>query len=87
MQISLHQGIFCLTYLFAEEIDEYIVHQVDLIAYTQIFDSWGAQLPPHMWSNKPYIDEVTCIFVFNNFGRLMSDKFILGVLHNKRIAV
>lgn len=47
-----------------EAIAEYIVFQVQSGAHcVQIFDSWGGQLPPHMWNtwSKPYIDEVTSI--------------------------
>lgn len=43
-------------------ITEYIIYQVESGAHCiQIFDSWGGQLPPHMWEtwSKPYIDEVS----------------------------
>ena len=50
-------------------IAEYIVFQVQSGAHcVQIFDSWGGQLPPHMWDSwsKPYIDKVTLmIFLVN----------------------
>ncbi|GAV60721.1 URO-D domain-containing protein [Cephalotus follicularis] len=42
-------------------ISDYIVFQVESGAHCiQIFDSWGGQLPPHMWErwSKPYIEEV-----------------------------
>ncbi|XP_027170461.1 uroporphyrinogen decarboxylase 1, chloroplastic isoform X1 [Coffea eugenioides] len=42
-------------------IAEYIVFQVQSGAHcVQIFDSWGGQLPPHMWDSwsKPYIDKI-----------------------------
>lgn len=45
----------------AEAIAEYIVYQVQSGAHcVQIFDSWGGQLPPHMWDfwSKPYIDQI-----------------------------
>ncbi|KAI7756478.1 hypothetical protein M8C21_031040 [Ambrosia artemisiifolia] len=43
-----------------EAIAEYVVYQVKAGAHcVQIFDSWGGQLPPHMWElwSKPYINE------------------------------
>lgn len=46
----------------SKAIAEYIVYQVESGAHCiQIFDSWGGQLPPHMWDSwsKPYIDEVS----------------------------
>ncbi|XP_042058385.1 uroporphyrinogen decarboxylase 1, chloroplastic-like isoform X1 [Salvia splendens] len=42
-------------------IAEYVIYQVESGAHCiQIFDSWGGQLPPHMWEmwSKPYIDEI-----------------------------
>ncbi|KAJ8556078.1 hypothetical protein K7X08_022836 [Anisodus acutangulus] len=45
----------------SKAIAEYIVYQVESGAHCiQIFDSWGGQLPPHMWDqwSKPYIDEI-----------------------------
>ncbi|XP_009770168.2 uroporphyrinogen decarboxylase 1, chloroplastic [Nicotiana sylvestris] len=45
----------------SKAIAEYIVFQVESGAHCiQIFDSWGGQLPPHMWDcwSKPYIDEI-----------------------------
>lgn len=45
----------------AKGIAEYIIFQVQSGAHcVQIFDSWGGQLPPHMWEtwSKPYIDEI-----------------------------
>ncbi|XP_051145235.1 uroporphyrinogen decarboxylase 1, chloroplastic isoform X1 [Andrographis paniculata] len=42
-------------------ITEYIIFQVESGAHCiQIFDSWGGQLPPHMWDqwSKPYINEI-----------------------------
>lgn len=45
----------------AKSITEYIVFQVESGAHCiQIFDSWGGQLPPHMWDqwSKPYINEI-----------------------------
>ncbi|KAL2496480.1 Uroporphyrinogen decarboxylase 1 [Forsythia ovata] len=50
----------------AKAIAEYIIFQVDSRAHSiQIFDSWGGQLPPDMWEcwSKPYIDEVTQIYI------------------------
>ncbi|KAL3508764.1 hypothetical protein ACH5RR_028165 [Cinchona calisaya] len=44
-----------------EAIAEYIVFQVQSGAHcVQIFDSWGGQLPPHVWDtwSKPYIDKI-----------------------------
>ncbi|MCD7468615.1 Uroporphyrinogen decarboxylase 1, chloroplastic [Datura stramonium] len=48
----------------SKAIAEYIVYQVESGAHCiQIFDSWGGQLPPHMWDcwSKPYIDEIVTI--------------------------
>ncbi|XP_027768236.1 uroporphyrinogen decarboxylase 1, chloroplastic isoform X2 [Solanum pennellii] len=48
----------------SKAIAEYIVYQVESGAHCiQIFDSWGGQLPPHMWDcwSKPYIDEIVGI--------------------------
>ncbi|XP_059292700.1 uroporphyrinogen decarboxylase 1, chloroplastic [Lycium ferocissimum] len=48
----------------SKAIAEYIVYQVESGAHCiQIFDSWGGQLPPHMWDlwSKPYIDEIVSI--------------------------
>nr|GMC48745.1 uroporphyrinogen decarboxylase 1, chloroplastic [Ipomoea batatas] len=45
-------------------ITEYIIYQVESGAHCiQIFDSWGGQLPPHMWEtwSKPYIDEIVSV--------------------------
>ncbi|XAR56467.1 Uroporphyrinogen decarboxylase [Bertholletia excelsa] len=42
-------------------ISEYIIFQVESGAHCiQIFDSWGGQLPPHMWEqwSKPYIEKI-----------------------------
>ncbi|XP_068659777.1 uroporphyrinogen decarboxylase 1, chloroplastic [Aristolochia californica] len=42
-------------------ISDYIIFQVNSGAQCiQIFDSWGGQLPPHMWElwSKPYIEEI-----------------------------
>ncbi|KAI5662385.1 hypothetical protein M9H77_21708 [Catharanthus roseus] len=44
-----------------EALAEYIIYQVQSGAHcVQIFDSWGGQLPPHMWDcwSKPYIDQI-----------------------------
>ncbi|KAL2944551.1 Uroporphyrinogen decarboxylase 1 chloroplastic [Bienertia sinuspersici] len=44
-----------------EAITEYIVYQIKSGAHCiQIFDSWGGQLPPHMWErwSKPYIKQI-----------------------------
>ncbi|CAI9088804.1 OLC1v1023241C1 [Oldenlandia corymbosa var. corymbosa] len=44
-----------------EALAEYIVFQVQSGAHcVQIFDSWGGQLPPHMWDSwsKPYIEKI-----------------------------
>ncbi|XP_060200808.1 uroporphyrinogen decarboxylase 1, chloroplastic [Lycium barbarum] len=48
----------------SKAIAEYIVYQVESGAHCiQIFDSWGGQLPPHMWDlwSKPYIDEIVSL--------------------------
>ena len=45
----------------ADCIGDYVIHQIDSGAQcVQIFDSWGGQLPPHMWEewSKPYIQQV-----------------------------
>lgn len=45
----------------SKAIADYIVFQVESGAHCiQIFDSWGGQLPPHMWElwSKPYIKEI-----------------------------
>ena len=45
----------------ADCIGDYVIHQIDAGAQcVQIFDSWGGQLPPHMWEewSKPYIEQV-----------------------------
>ena len=45
----------------ADCIGDYVIHQIDAGAQcVQIFDSWGGQLPPHMWEewSKPYIQQV-----------------------------
>lgn len=44
-----------------QAITEYVIFQVESGAHCiQIFDSWGGQLPPHVWEqwSKPYIMEV-----------------------------
>ena len=46
----------------AQAISDYIIYQVNSGAQcVQIFDSWGGQLPPHVWEqwSKPYIKQVT----------------------------
>ena len=46
----------------AQAISDYIIYQVNSGAQCiQIFDSWGGQLPPHVWEqwSKPYIKQVT----------------------------
>mmetsp|Transcript_13005 Transcript_13005/g.47528 ORF Transcript_13005/g.47528 Transcript_13005/m.47528 type:complete len:390 (-) Transcript_13005:1964-3133(-) len=48
----------------AEQLGEYVNYQIESGAdYVQIFDSWGGQLPPHMWDqwSKPYIDRIVQI--------------------------
>ncbi|CAH9112438.1 unnamed protein product [Cuscuta epithymum] len=48
----------------SKAITEYIIFQVESGAQcVQIFDSWGGQLPPHMWDSwsKPYIDEIVSV--------------------------
>ncbi|KAF7036939.1 hypothetical protein CFC21_047447 [Triticum aestivum] len=45
----------------AEAISDYIIYQVNSGAQCiQIFDSWGGQLPPHVWEqwSKPYIRQI-----------------------------
>ncbi|KAK1320530.1 hypothetical protein QJS10_CPA03g00260 [Acorus calamus] len=45
----------------SQSIAEYIIFQVNSGAQCiQIFDSWGGQLPPHVWErwSKPYIEEI-----------------------------
>ena len=45
----------------AEAVGDYVGYQIDAGAQcVQIFDSWGGQLPPHMWEvwSKPYIQKV-----------------------------
>ncbi|BAB21078.1 putative uroporphyrinogen decarboxylase [Oryza sativa Japonica Group] len=45
----------------ADAISEYIIYQVNSGAQCiQIFDSWGGQLPPHVWEqwSKPYIKQI-----------------------------
>ncbi|KAG8044882.1 hypothetical protein GUJ93_ZPchr0008g13836 [Zizania palustris] len=45
----------------AEAISDYIIYQVNSGAQCiQIFDSWGGQLPPHVWEqwSKPYIKQI-----------------------------
>lgn len=45
----------------AEAVGDYVGYQIDAGAQcVQIFDSWGGQLPPHMWDvwSKPYIQKV-----------------------------
>lgn len=45
----------------ANEIAEYVIFQVKAGAQCmQIFDSWGGQLPPHLWDrwSKPYIQQL-----------------------------
>ncbi|XP_031386779.1 uroporphyrinogen decarboxylase 1, chloroplastic isoform X1 [Punica granatum] len=45
----------------AQAISEYVIFQVESGAHCiQIFDSWGGQLPPHVWEqwSKPYIEEI-----------------------------
>jgi len=46
----------------AQAISDYIIYQVNSGAQCiQIFDSWGGQLPPHVWEqwSKPYIKQVS----------------------------
>ena len=45
----------------ADAVGDYVGYQIDAGAQcVQIFDSWGGQLPPHMWEvwSKPYIQQV-----------------------------
>ncbi|KAK4771194.1 hypothetical protein SAY87_031726 [Trapa incisa] len=45
----------------AKAISEYVIYQIESGAHCiQIFDSWGGQLPPHVWEqwSKPYIQEI-----------------------------
>jgi uroporphyrinogen decarboxylase len=45
----------------ADAVGTYVGYQIDAGAQcVQIFDSWGGQLPPHMWEewSKPYIVQV-----------------------------
>ncbi|CAO2204043.1 unnamed protein product [Urochloa humidicola] len=45
----------------AQAISDYIIYQVNSGAQCiQIFDSWGGQLPPHVWEqwSKPYIKQI-----------------------------
>ena len=45
----------------ADALAVYIGYQIDSGAQViQVFDSWGGQLPPHMWEewSKPYIDRI-----------------------------
>ena len=45
----------------ADALAVYVGFQIDAGAQViQVFDSWGGQLPPHMWEewSKPYIDRV-----------------------------
>ncbi|KAF8675983.1 hypothetical protein HU200_047486 [Digitaria exilis] len=45
----------------AQAISDYIIFQVNSGAQCiQIFDSWGGQLPPHVWEqwSKPYIKQI-----------------------------
>ncbi|RLM92113.1 uroporphyrinogen decarboxylase 1, chloroplastic [Panicum miliaceum] len=45
----------------AQAISDYIIYQVNSGAQCiQIFDSWGGQLPPHVWEqwSKPYIRQI-----------------------------
>ncbi|KAJ0100800.1 hypothetical protein Patl1_04837 [Pistacia atlantica] len=45
-------------------IADYIIFQVESGAHCiQIFDSWGGQLPPHMWElwSEPYIKEIVSL--------------------------
>jgi uroporphyrinogen decarboxylase len=54
----------CLLSHLAEAISDYIIYQVNSGAQCiQIFDSWGGQLPPHVWEqwSKPYIKKVTSL--------------------------
>lgn len=51
----------------AKAISEYVIFQVESGAHCiQIFDSWGGQLPPHVWEqwSKPYIEEASEIYNF-----------------------
>ncbi|XP_008671755.2 uroporphyrinogen decarboxylase 1, chloroplastic [Zea mays] len=51
----------CLLSHLAEAISDYIIYQVNSGAQCiQIFDSWGGQLPPHVWEqwSKPYIKKI-----------------------------
>ena len=45
----------------ADAVGDYVGYQIDAGAQcVQIFDSWGGQLPSHMWEewSKPYIQQV-----------------------------
>lgn len=45
----------------AQQIGEYVNYQIDAGAhYIQLFDSWGGQLPPHLWDkwSRPYIETI-----------------------------
>ncbi|KAK3198649.1 hypothetical protein Dsin_022064 [Dipteronia sinensis] len=47
-----------------QAIADYIIFQVESGAHCiQIFDSWGGQLPPHMWEHwsEPYIKEIVSL--------------------------
>ncbi|KNA03518.1 hypothetical protein SOVF_208410 isoform B [Spinacia oleracea] len=76
-----------------EAITEYIVYQVQAGAHCiQIFDSWGGQLPPHMWErwSKPYIKQIVdavrkrcpetpLVFYINGNGGLLERMKDTGV--------
>ncbi|XP_021835114.1 uroporphyrinogen decarboxylase 1, chloroplastic [Spinacia oleracea] len=76
-----------------EAITEYIVFQVQAGAHCiQIFDSWGGQLPPHMWErwSKPYIKQIVdavrkrcpetpLVFYINGNGGLLERMKDTGV--------
>lgn len=76
-----------------EAITEYVVYQVKSGAHCiQIFDSWGGQLPPHMWErwSKPYIKQIVdavrkkcpetpLVFYINGNGGLLERMKDTGV--------
>jgi uroporphyrinogen decarboxylase len=63
-------------------ISEYIIYQVNSGAQCiQIFDSWGGQLPPHVWEkwSKPYIKQVYLVFSVSCLSRVFTTELALIV--------
>lgn len=61
MMFNAPQLLDALLGHLADQIAEYVKYQIDSGAdCVMMFDSWGGQLPPHMWDrwSRPYIERI-----------------------------